>query len=130
MCRVRIIKKDKDDKVIKDVNADIQTSLNPIDRPSFIEIVASGDIIITLIYVGSDESKDICSYNEIQLKKGIASGRIYTGKFSSNILTATDIFNLKQICLGKDATTRQINNVTFGISLLINILDLIRDEKI
>lgn len=125
MCKIRIIFKRDNDKIIKDEIYQFDNlEISPIDRPSYITcMIGDGQKSFTASFINDEESFcEIVVDETLQYMYGKLSGRIKELLTTQEKLYDTTLFRCKNL-LPSDLTTRVSNNINEYLKLYALILE-------
>ncbi len=120
MCKIRIVHKDSDNVVLSDQLISIETTLDAVERPSYIELIEDEKIKISFHYAGSTEKYHVIDNQNLRINYGESSGRIKEVQAEKYGISETDKFNLKNHFKG--CSMRFYNNFGNGLKLANDIL--------
>lgn len=120
MCKIRIVRKSPDHVVLSDQIVSIETALDAIERPSYVEFIEAEKKIVIFHYAGSTEKYYSKDNQNLSIKYGESSGRIKEVQVERHGIFETDIFNLKKEFEGY--SIRFQSNLENGLKLADDIL--------
>lgn len=96
MCKIRVFFKSDQDNIQRDFEMEFERiDMNLIDRPSYVEVVSSGDNIdIRFAYYNDQEQYRIFNYSGLNFEYAILSGRIRQVRGKTIHLYETDKFQI------------------------------------
>lgn len=119
MCKIRIVHKSPDNAVLSDQLVNIGTTMDAVERPSYIELIEDEKKMV-FHYTGSTEKYYSKSNLNLSIKYGESSGRIKEVQVEKHGIFDTDIFYLKSEFKGY--SIRFLNNLENGLKLANDIL--------
>lgn len=120
MCKIRIVCKSPDNAVLSDQLVSIESALDAIERPSYIELMEAEKKKMIFHYAGSTEKYHSKSNQNLSIKYGESSGRIKEVQVERHGIFETDIFNFKKEFEGY--SIRFQSNLENGLKLADDIL--------
>lgn len=130
MCKIRVIIKRADREVVYDEVRDIETSISPLDRPTYVEMESDDRFVLSFYYTGSVEKyQKLVINDDLEISYGILSGRISQFCTKHNRVEGTDSFAI----LGKlpklNVSPRFDNNIKEGLKLVNSLLLLFKKMR-
>ena len=102
MCKIRLIVKDNHGDVIHDELTEVSSdNVNVVDKPFYVICYSiESEIVLEYNFMNNNEEIDTLTDEDLEVKYGIISGRIFSFKLSqSNNLEDTTVFRLKNAIL-------------------------------
>lgn len=125
MCKIRVIIKTVDSEILYDEVHEIVTTVNPLDRPTYVEMVNQGRKVLTFFYTGSQEKYVTKNLNEdISITYGEVSGRISQYTTHHNRVEGTDTYAITNRLLEQCPSLRFENNIREGLKLVDSLIKL------
>ena len=124
MCRVRVIFKSKEERILKDqVYQFDNLKISPIDRPSYVICITDGNRFdLQSFFISDDESfRDVIVDENVRFLYGNLSGRIKRLETSHYRIHSTAMFRCKQ-ALPTELSIRVKNNINEYLQLYDLIL--------
>lgn len=130
MCKIRVIIKRADREVVYDEVRDIETTVNPLDRPTYVEMEGEVRFVLTFYYTGSLEKyQKLVINDDLEISYGILSGRISQFCTKHNRVEGTDSYAVIGKLLNSNVSPRFDNNIKEGLKLVNSLLLLFKDMR-
>lgn len=130
MCKIRVIIKRADREVVYDEVRDIETTVNPLDRPTYVEMEGEDKFALTFYYSGSFEKyQKLVINDDLEISYGILSGRISQFCTKHNRVEGTDSYAIIGKLLNSNVSPRFDNNIKEGLKLVNSLLLLFKEMR-
>lgn len=130
MCQIRVIIKRSDSEVVYDNVHNVETTVNPLDRPTYVEMEGKVRYVLTFYYTGSVEKyKKLIINNDMEISYGILSGRISQFCTKHNRVEGTDNYAVIKQLINSDVTPRFDDNIKEGLKLVNSLLLLFKELR-
>lgn len=130
MCKIRVIIKRADREVVYDEVRDVETTVNPLDRPTYVEMEGEDRLVLSFYYTGSVEKyKKLVINDDLEISYGILSGRISQFCTKHNRVEGTDSYAIIRKLLNPNVSPRFDNNIKEGLKLVNSLLLLFKEMR-
>ena len=130
MCKIRVIIKRTDREVVYDEVRDVETTVNQLDRPTYVEMEGEDRFVLSFYYTGSVEKYQRLVINDdLEISYGILSGRISQFCTKHNRVEGTDSYAIIGKLLNSNVSPRFDNNIKEGLKLVNSLLLLFKEMR-
>ena len=125
MCKIRLIVKDNHGDVIHDELTEVSSdNVNVVDKHFYVICFSiESEIVLEYNFMNNNEEIDTLTDEDLEVKYGIISGRIFSFKLSqSNNLEDTTVFRLKNAILSRTVRTERFKSAFIQFIAISKIL--------